>query len=183
MPRPTSRNELVQLAATKFDELCALCDSMTEHERAASFDFSGETSRKEAHWRRDKNIRDVLTHLHEWHQLLLTWVRDNRSGRPRPFLPEPYNWRTYGQLNEQFWRRHQATTTEESERLVRSSHEQVMALINSFSDAELFEKGRFGWTGTTTLGSYCASATSSHYDWAMKKIRAHLKKLRSAPRP
>ena len=86
-------------------------------------------------------------------------------------------------MNEEFWRRHQATTTEESERLVRSSHEQVMASLNSFSDAELFEKGRFSWTGTTTLGSYYASATSSHYDWAMKKIRAHLKKLRSTPRP
>lgn len=121
-------------------------------------------------------------HLHEWHRLLLTWVKDNRGGRSRPFLPAPYNWRTYGQLNEQFWRRHQKATMEESDRLVRSSHEQVMDLIDSFSNAELFEKGRFDWTGTTTLGSYFTSATSSHYDWVIKKIRAHLKKLRSAPR-
>ena len=85
-------------------------------------------------------------------------------------------------MNEQFWRRHQSTSLVESNRLVRSSHEQVMDLISSFSsfsDAELFEKGRFDWTGTTTLGSYCTSATSSHYDWAMKKIRVHLRKLRS----
>ena len=182
VPRPTSRNELVHLAAKRFEELCALCDSMSGHERSVSFDFSGEVNRKETHWQRDKNLRDILVHLHEWHQLLLTWVGDNRNGRSRPFLPAPYNWRTYGKLNEQFWRRHQSTSLVESNRLVRSSHEQVMDLISSFSsfsDAELFEKGRFDWTGTTTLGSYCTSSTSRHYDWAMKKIRVHLRKLRS----
>ena len=86
-------------------------------------------------------------------------------------------------MNEQFWRQHQSTALEEAKRLLLSSHEQVMALINSFSNAELFEKDRFAWTGTTTLGSYCTSATSSHYDWALRKIRAHLKELRSTPRP
>ncbi|MDR3109584.1 MAG: ClbS/DfsB family four-helix bundle protein [Planctomycetaceae bacterium] len=25
------------------------------------------------------------------------------------------------------------------------------------------------------MGSYCVSATSSHYDWAMKKIKMHTK--------
>jgi len=149
---------------------------MSTHERAISFDFSNEANRKEAHWQRDKNVRDVLAHLYEWHQLLLTWVKDNRSGLSRPFLPSPHTWRTYGKLNDQFWRQHQSTAPGEAERLVRSSHEQVMALIKSFSDVELFEKGRFDWTGKTTLGSYCTSATSSHYEWAMKKIRAHLKK-------
>jgi hypothetical protein len=33
----------------------------------------------------------------------------------------------------------------------------------------------FTWTGTTSLGSYCVSASSSHYDWAMKKIKNHIK--------
>lgn len=183
MSRPTSTNELIRLAATRFEKLCTLCDSMSTHERAISFDFSNEANRKEAHWQRDKNVRDVLAHLYEWHQLLLTWVKDNRSGLSRPFLPSPHTWRTYGKLNDQFWRQHQSTAPGEAEQLVRSSHEQVMALIKSFSDAELFEKGRFDWTGKTTLGSYCTSATSSHYEWAMKKIHAHLKKIRSTPRP
>ena len=176
MSRPTSTNELIRLAATRFEKLCTLCDSMSTHEHAISFDFSNEANRKEAHWQRDKNVRDVLAHLYEWHQLLLTWVKDNRSGLSRPFLPSPHTWRTYGKLNDQFWRQHQSTAPGEAEQLVRSSHEQVMALIKSFSDAELFEKGRFDWTGKTTLGSYCTSATSSHYEWAMKKIHAHLKK-------
>ena len=48
-----------------------------------------------------------------------------------------------------------------------------MALAEGFSDEDLFDRGRFDWTGTTTLGSYFVSATSSHYDWALKKLRAH----------
>lgn len=39
-------------------------------------------------------------------------------------------------------------------------------------------KNIFDWTGTTTFGSYCVSATSSHYDWAMKKLKAHIKKVK-----
>jgi hypothetical protein len=35
----------------------------------------------------------------------------------------------------------------------------------------------FPWTGGATLGAYCVSATASHYDWAMKKIKAHIKTL------
>ena len=46
-----------------------------------------------------------------------------------------------------------------------------MKLIDSFSDQELFRKAYFSRTGTTSLGSYCISATSSHYDWAMKKLK------------
>ena len=50
-----------------------------------------------------------------------------------------------------------------------------MTLIEQFSNDELFAKGSFGWTGTSTLGAYCVSTTASHYDWAMRKIRMHIK--------
>ena len=36
----------------------------------------------------------------------------------------------------------------------------------------------YAWTGTTSLGSYCVSATASHYDWALKKIKKHQKTLK-----
>lgn len=50
-----------------------------------------------------------------------------------------------------------------------------MALADSFSDRELFSKGVFPWVGGSTLGSYFVSVTSSHYDWAMKKLKVHRK--------
>ena len=50
-----------------------------------------------------------------------------------------------------------------------------MALIETFSNEQLFAKSVFDWTGTSTLGAYCVSATASHYDWAIKKIKVHIK--------
>jgi hypothetical protein len=47
----------------------------------------------------------------------------------------------------------------------------MIALITAHTDAELFTKKHYNWTGTTSLGAYFISATSSHYDWAMKKLR------------
>jgi hypothetical protein len=61
--------------------------------------------------------------------------------------------------------------------MVCDSHKQVMALIEDLSNDELFMAGFLPWTGTTVLGSYCVSATASHYDWAMKKIKTHIKRV------
>ena len=100
----------MEAARTQFDKLGALMDSMTTEALHAAFSFPAETRRREAHWQRDRCVRDVLVHLHEWHRLLLSWVEANQAGRPQPFLPEPYTWRTYGTFNEQIWRDHQPTS-------------------------------------------------------------------------
>lgn len=179
MARPQHKDELQNAAAVQFAKLRQLIESMSDDERQVPFDFGDAFAQKEAHWERDKNLRDVLIHLYEWHRLLLRWVEANhQQGRSTPFLPAPYNWKSYGEMNREFWRAHQTTSVAEAWRLVQHSHSEVMHLIDQFSESELFEKAHFSWTGTTSLGSYCVSATSSHYDWACKKVRAHLKMLR-----
>ena len=98
-----------------------------------------------------------------------------KKGHERPFLPESYNWKTYGQMNDAFWKKHQKTSLEEATRLLEQSHKEVLELIEVFSNDELFTKGVYKWTGGTSLGSYFISSTSSHYDWALKKLKAHQK--------
>lgn len=124
-------------------------------------------------------MRDVLAHLYEWHQLLLHWITQNQSGNPVSFLPRPYNWKTYGDMNAVFWAKHQGTTYEQAKTLLIESHKEAISLIEGFSNEELFEKAHFKWSGTTNIGTYCISSTCSHYDWAMKKIKRQIKKLRS----
>lgn len=175
MARPATKNDLIEASNTQFEKMWNLIDSMTEDERNAAFHFGDKYKGKEAHWSRDKNIRDVLIHLYEWQQLLLNWVESNQKGGAKPFLPEPYNWATYGQMNAGFWEKHQSTSYEDSKEMLLESHKKVMDLIDTFTNEELFEKKHFNWTGTTNIGSYCISTTSSHYDWAMKKIKAHRK--------
>lgn len=175
MSRPTTKTDLLTAAEGNYEQLQAFISSLTEKELAVPFDFTGKIKRKEAHWERDKNLRDVLVHLHEWHRLLLSWVRANRSGEAQPFLPQPYNWRTYGAMNMEFWKKHQNTTLEEAKKMLAQSHREVMELADTFSNEELFSRGVFSWVGGSTLGSYFVSNTASHYDWAIKKLKAHRK--------
>ncbi|MDR0928493.1 MAG: ClbS/DfsB family four-helix bundle protein [Oscillospiraceae bacterium] len=181
MPRPTTKTELLAAATDGWDKLWKLIDSMPGGAEAVAFDFGDEPKFKEAHWKRDHNLRDVLIHLHEWHNLLLNWVASNQSGTRTPFLPPPYTWKTYGEMNVGFWEKHRATPYEQAVARLKESHAKVMALIAAQSPEELFIKGSLPWTGSTTLGAYCISATSGHYDWAMKKLRLYRKGNAGAP--
>lgn len=179
MPRPTTKIDLITTADEQFSKLWQLIDSMDDQKQNAPFAFSEAflQKRTEAHWQRDQNLRDVLIHLYEWHQLLLNWVTSNQKGEAQPFLPVPYNWRTYGKLNEEFIEKHQNTSLDEAKQLLNNSHADVLNMIEAFTNEELFAKNTLSWTGTSTLGSYCVSATSSHYEWAIKKMKQHIKSL------
>jgi hypothetical protein len=175
MSRATTKTELIVSAGGQFDKLWNLMDSMNEEQQRATFSDEMAAAGKEAHWGRDKNLRDVLVHLYEWHQLLLRWANANRGGDAKPFLPAPYTWTNYAPMNAGFWEKHQNTPLAEAKEMLKESHREVISLIESFSDKELFTKKHFTWTGTTSLGAYCISATSSHYDWAIKKIKMYIK--------
>ena len=178
MPRPTTKAELIDAAQLQWDKLWKLMDSIPGGAQPVVFDFGDDPKLKEAHWKRDKNMRDVLAHLYEWHRLLLEWTAANlneNNGKAKPFLPDSYTWKTYGDMNVEFWKKWQSTSYEDTEKMLRESHGKVLALIESLSDDELFEKKHFPWTGTSNVGSYCISVTSSHYDWAMKKIKLYMK--------
>lgn len=167
MARPTTKEQLIEVSEENFKKLFVLVHSMSEEEQEKIFLFED----------RDRNVRDVLVHLYEWHQLLLNWANSNLSGNKTNFLPEPYNWKTYPQMNIGFWEKHQETPLNEAVSILEKSHSEVMMLVRSFSNEELFTNKHFTWTGTTSLGAYCVSATSSHYDWAIKKIKKHKKTL------
>lgn len=169
MARPHNKAELVSAAHTEYEKLKAFVSELDASQRAAEFSFED----------RDRNVRDVIVHLIEWHLLLLRWVEKNIE-EPQAnvaFLPAPYNWKTYGGLNEVLRGRHQATPLDQALADLEESHREVLEVIEAFSDQELFTKKHFSWTGTTSLGSYCVSATSSHYAWALKKLKQHKKTL------
>ena len=175
MARPQTKENLMIAAKENFEKLNILISKMSDKELTTPFDFSKDEKKKEAHWKRDKNLRDVLIHLYEWHQLILNWVESNQKGEEKPFLPDPYNWRTYGDMNVEFWKKHQNTSLEDATKALQKSHKEVLKLAENFTNEELFSKKVYKWVGGSTLGSYFVSATSSHYDWAIKKLKAHQK--------
>ena len=89
MPRPKTKENLMTAAKENYEKLNILISNMSDEELNTQFDFSKDEKKKEAHWKRDKNLKDILIHLYEWHQLILNWINSNQNGEEKPFIPKP----------------------------------------------------------------------------------------------
>jgi len=169
MPRPTTKDELLRLSEANYSKLLSFIDGLTEEEQEESFP-EGTLNR---------NIRDVLGHLHHWHLLLKGWHDVGLTGE-KPHIPaEGYTWKTNGALNKEIRLLYANKSLKQVRDLLNGSHLQITSLIEQYSEQELFEKKRYKWTGSTSLGAYLISSTSSHYDWALKLIKKCRKRASS----
>lgn len=130
---------------------------------------------------RSRNPRDVVRHVHAWQLMVLDWCREGDRGGSPQVPGGGHTWREIPAINDEIWQRFSRTSYDTARDLLSRSHHDVMALIAAHTDEQLFTKGAYPWTRTSTLGSYFVSATSSHYRWARKTLKAIL--TRSAPPP
>ena len=75
MPRPTSKTELLQLSKEKFINLI---DFVSAQENLNK-EFSRNTM--------NRNLRDILGHLHYWHEIFLNWYKTGMQGE-KPAIPK-----------------------------------------------------------------------------------------------
>ncbi|WP_243414766.1 ClbS/DfsB family four-helix bundle protein [Flagellimonas aquimarina] len=119
----------------------------------------------------NRNIRDVLGHLHHWHLMFLNWYEVGMKGE-NPHIPaKGYNWRTLPDLNKKIYERYKDMGLDEIREKFKTSHTEVMNLVAGHSNKELFERKYYGWTGNNAMGAYIIGVLSSHYDWAHKLIK------------
>lgn len=165
MPRPKTKKDLLELGKTNFKKLMEKVDSLGDGIHSIEFP-EGYLNR---------NVKDVLAHLHEWHNMMLEWYRVGMSG-VKPDMPKKgYTWKTVPELNREIWTTYKEETYETIRKMLENSHLEVRKIIESHSDEDLFTKKKYKWTGSTSLGAYLISATSSHYDWAIKLIKKCVK--------
>ena len=89
----TKQQILLTNAQKSFDELIAIIADVPARKRNQSVDIE----------ERDKNFRDVLMHVYEWHAMLERWYNEGMNG-DTPTMPAPgYQWRTLDKLNNQIW--------------------------------------------------------------------------------
>jgi hypothetical protein len=161
MSRPKNKSDLLIQAKENYEILIQFVDSFSGEEREKDFP-EGTLNR---------NIKDVLAHLHAWHLMVLDWYTVGMSGE-KPHMPaKGYTWRTMPDLNREIQQRYAQVSLEDAKGLLRQSYSTVLKMIEMHSDQDLFTKQKYHWTGSTSLGAYLISATSSHYDWAYKLIR------------
>ena len=164
MPKPKTKKELIERSQANYQSLLDLINGYSEETRNKEFP-PGSLNR---------NIRDVLAHLHHWHLMMLDWYRVGMSGKKPDMPSKGYTWKTVPDLNKAIWESYQSVTLEAMKKQFISSYLNVQELIAKHSDEELFEKKRYKWTGTTSLGAYLISNTSSHYEWGIKLIKKAL---------
>lgn len=149
MPRPTTKKELLSQSRNKYQNLLDLINSFSIEQQEWKFPFED----------RDKNIKDVLIHLYERHKLLLSWESSNIQWKPKSFLPDEYNWKTYPKMNIEIWEKHKKTRLSDAKNMLQKTYNTSSWMIESHTDEELFTKKYYPWTGSTSLGSYCISDT------------------------
>ncbi|MFY0674107.1 MAG: ClbS/DfsB family four-helix bundle protein [Bacteroidia bacterium] len=161
MPRPKNKTELLDLSQKNYKKLMSYINSKSTNEQEKEF--------PERYLNR--NIRDVLCHLHHWHLMMKEWHNIGMAGQKPDMPAKGYTWKTTPELNALIQKQYESTPLEEAKDLLADSFDKIQSIINRYSNMELFEKKRYKWTGTTSMGSYLVSATSSHYDWAFKLIK------------
>ena len=161
MARAKNKQELIEHSKNAFQKLNDLIDSYSDEEKVKEFP-AGTLNR---------NIRDVVAHLHHWQLMLIDWYTVGITG-VKPDMPaKGYTWKEIPALNIEINKMYNDLSLKEARQKNSASFNQIQALIEKHSNEELFEKKRYVWTGSTSMGAYFVSAVSSHYDWAIKLIK------------
>jgi hypothetical protein len=163
MGRPTSRTELLAAAEQEFDRLWDTVDALPPSDREAPGACDS--------W----SVKDILAHLDAWDRMWLHWERAGVRGEPTSMPAEGFTWAQTPALNERIRADTAGARWDEVSERLRDSHSRIMTVLSGYSDEDLFAKRRYRWTGSTSVGSYAVSATSSHYAWASGLIRRWLR--------
>jgi hypothetical protein len=161
MSRPKTKEELIELSNKNFKDLNSFIDGFSDAEKETEFP-QGTMNR---------NFRDVLAHLHHWHLMMLEWYQAGMTGAKPDMPAQGYTWKDTPKLNRKIWKNYQSISLREARQLLKESHLEIEKIMWKHSNEELFEKKRYSWTGTTSLGAYLISASSSHYEWALKLVK------------
>ncbi|GAA2015877.1 ClbS/DfsB family four-helix bundle protein [Microbacterium ulmi] len=159
------REELIRRNDEEYSALTGLVARVRAADRVDE-EFAGDA--------RDRNVRDVLAHLHAWHLLLEGWYEDGMIGGS-PALPAPgYTWSDLDALNVTLRDRWVDAPLEKVEALLDASHRGLQRLVSVHSDAQLFDGGTYPWTQGSALGSLCLECGGNHYRWGRAAIGAGL---------
>ena len=174
MAKPTTKQELLAAMQDGYAKLKEQMAKMSQEEVSAPFDFAADPKKCGVRWQYDRCLRDLLIHLHEWQVLMRVFVQNILDGHQRDYLPDEYR-KNYHEMDKMLVEKHQKTPLEEACHLLDGTHDEILRLAESFTEEELYGKGVFKCTYTTTVAAYFESVTTSPYSQAVKLLKKHLK--------
>lgn len=117
------------------------------------------------------SVKDIVAHLVDWEQRFIGWYEAGRRGE-EVHTPAPgMTWRDLPRLNEQGYEHHRDRPLAQVLADFQASFRQVLALVESIPEEEMFAADRHAWTGRWRLVGYIAGNTCDHYRWARTQVR------------
>jgi uncharacterized protein (TIGR03083 family) len=162
MPRATNKKQLLE---------------DMQKERAALTDLLADLSASQmtqpgvlGEW----SVKDVLGHLIEWEQMVLSWYAAGVKGKTPAVPAEGFKWSELPALNQKIYEKHRDRPLADILKRFDASYRKTTKLVEGLSDKDLFSWGRYAWAGNNALAAYIIGSSSSHYRWARTGIRKGL---------
>ncbi|QFT33509.1 DinB superfamily protein [Labrenzia sp. THAF82] len=160
----TSKQQLLDLTAKEWQKLLKILDELPAILRLQKDE--DETSPK-----------DIIGHRAHWIELYLGWFRDGRAGKEVYFPAKGYKWNETKRYNADLRQQQAGLTWDAARSILESSNAELLALIESLSEEELYGGPMKGANNNWTTGRWAEAAGPSHYRSAAKYLR---QKMRAA---
>lgn len=165
MPRPTTRTALLKEI---YDERKKLEDLL------ATIPQEVFVSQKVmCEW----TTKDIICHLIAWEQMVILWVKSGYQGKTIAVPAEGFKWNELPALNDKIYKDHKDDPFDFVMKKFNESYHEILDLLNSISEEDLFTPGLQKWQNKNMLAAYFKSSTSSHYLWARKEITKGLRAM------
>lgn len=94
MPRPTSKEQLLNQAREEYTALTTYLDTFAPEQKIMA-DVVGEWS-----------VKDMVAHLTEWSQMVMSWYAAGKRGEMPHTPAEGYTWQQIPALNQKIYEQH-----------------------------------------------------------------------------
>ncbi len=162
-----SKAQLIEAIEQEHATLCELIESVPPKLRTAP-----------DAWGNGWSVKDLVLHLTAWEGFFFNWYDAGKRGQPVEIPAPGYSWKETPRLNRDLQRKLARTSWKRAIEEFDASYAKMLRLAKRLDEAELLEKGRYAWTGSSTVGNYLGTNTASHYRTASKILRRWQRGLR-----
>ena len=158
---PTTMAELRERIGSSYAALEQTIGQLSDKQLTAPIDGS---------W----SAKDILAHIAAWAQVTIHFHVGGRSFEDVTHIPDvPYATTPVDQINEAFYERDRNLPLAQVLQSFRSSHQQLLAMLDGMSDADLFKPYTPAGRGSGQMIEWIIGDSYDHYD----EHRATLERL------
>lgn len=128
----------------------------------------------------DTSPKDIVGHRAHWIQLFLGWYLDGQAGREVHFPAKGYKWNELKRYNADLRQNQAGLSWQAARSLLDTSHAELVALLESLSEEELYGGAMKGANNNWTPGRWAEAAGPSHYRSAGKYLRQRSRAFKAA---